>query len=201
MHRSTGVVIFSLFLGALPAMAQPAYFGPERATGFFGLGFSAPVNPLANRLDAGWNVAGGVGVTGQYAGLMVDLMYNSFGINSKNLGLAQATDGSQRYWAITIDPVFHVNQRGPVDFYVTGGAGLYGQITRYELNSNVAGGFGQYNLVSSNTIYKGGVDGGAGFAFNIGYSPVKLFVEARFHHVFTGGPGASFVPVTVGVSF
>jgi hypothetical protein len=102
-----------------------------------------------------------------------------------------------------VDPIFHVNQRGPVDFYVTGGAGVYGQLTRYYLPYGASGGFsGPTELLASDTIYRPGVNGGAGFAFNVGYATnVKIFVEARYHHMFTPGIGASFIPVTVGVRF
>jgi hypothetical protein len=52
---------------------------------------------------------------------------------------------------------------------------------------------------ASNTLYRPGVDGGAGFSFNLGArSRVKIFVEGRFHHMFTRN-GVSFVPVSVGV--
>jgi hypothetical protein len=194
---------FSLLfmLIALPAAAQWRHFGsePTRATGYFGVGFSEAINPAARNLDPGWNLAGGVGVTSKYVGVMLDAMFNDFGVTHSTLVRAGASEGSQRYWAVTVDPIFHVNQRGPVDFYVTGGGGIYSQITDLSLR----GGRGPFRdeLSSTYTIYKAGVDGGAGFSFNVGYrSRVKIFVEARFHHMFTR-TGVSFVPVTLGVRF
>jgi len=113
-------------LGLTPALAQPGYFGPEpwRPTGSFGGGFATPVNPLANRLNTGWNMAGGIGVTQNYFGVTVDAMFNDFGINSRTLAQVGARSGSQKFWAVTVDPTFHVNDRGPLDFYVIGGAGF-----------------------------------------------------------------------------
>jgi len=69
--------------------------------------------------------------------------------------------------------------------------------------SGFGGPFGEAEEVrGSFTSYKPGVDGGAGFAFNLGYTNrVKMFVEARYHRMFTSGFATSFVPVTVGVSF
>src|SRR5438105_14598939 len=100
---------FLLFvsLAAVPALAQPGYFGSEplRPTGFFGVGFSSPVNPLANRLDTGWNLAGGIGVTQAYVGVTVDAMFSDFGINHATLVQAGARNGSQKYWAVTVDPI------------------------------------------------------------------------------------------------
>ena len=199
-------ILLTLILAALPATAQWRHFGDEplRPTGSFGAGFSTLINPLATRLDAGWNLAGGVGVTGNYVGINLDAMFTDFGINHATLLRAGLQGGSQKYWAITVDPIFHVNQRGPLDFYITGGGGVYSQITTYRVpRTGFRGPFSERDdLVGSYSLYKPGVNGGAGFSFNMGYrSPVKIFVEARFHHMFTRGSDVSFVPVTLGVRF
>jgi hypothetical protein len=195
--------LLTFLVAALPAVGQWRFGSDEvRPSAYFGVGFSAPVNPLATRLDAGWNLAGGVGVTNNYVGLMVDAMFNDFGINHAALLQAGYPNGNQKFWALTVDPILHVNRRGPIDFYVTGGGGLYGRITDYRLQTGSGGPFtGRQDLVASYSVYKPGVDGGAGFAFNVAYSRVQVFAEARFHYMFTGGPGSSFVPVTVGVRF
>jgi hypothetical protein len=194
-----------VILAVLPLSAQWRHFGDRsgRPTGYFGAGFSTPTNPVANRLDAGWNLAGGVGVTRGFVGIMVDAMFADFGIAQTALVRAGARRGSQKYWALTVDPVFHVNARGPVDFYLTGGGGLYSRITNYRASSNLTGqDSGRYDLISSETLYKPGVNGGAGFSFNLdNRSHIKIFAEARYHRMFTRGSGASLVPVTVGIRF
>jgi len=197
--------LFFLFVTILPASAQWRQWGPSaaRPTGFFGVGVSAPVNPTATQLDTGWNLAGGIGVTNEYVGIMLDGMFTDFGITHDALVRQGARSGSQKFWALTVDPIFHVNERGPVDFYVTGGGGLYSQITRYSAPSAP---FGQstrrYDLISSDYIYKPGVNAGAGFSFTFGeYPNIKFFAEARYHHMFIGNSSASFIPVTVGVRF
>jgi hypothetical protein len=192
-------LLLLILVAVLPAAAQWRHFGQTltRPTGYFGFGFSTPANPVATRLNEGWNLAGGIGVTRGPVGVMVDAMFNDFGFTRDALLRAGAHRGSQKYWALTVDPIFHVNERGPVDFYVTGGGGLYSQITQFRAASG-----GGYDLISSRTIYKPGVNGGAGFAFNLGYrSNVKVFAEARYHHMFTQGSGASLIPVTVGIRF
>jgi opacity protein-like surface antigen len=184
----------------LPATAQWRHFGdPQlRPTGYFGVGVSAPVNPLATRLNTGWNLAGGMGVTSRYVGLMLDAMYNDFGFTRNALLQAGARRGSQRYWALSANPVVHVNPRGPIDFYITGGAGIYGQITKYR----AAVADSRYDLISSDQINRPGVNLGAGFAFHLGHErDPKIFLEARYHRMFTPGPEASFVPVTMGIRF
>ncbi len=200
-----------LCMAGLPAAAQWRsnggwrHFGenPPRLTGFAGLGFSTPANPIATRLNEGWNFAGGVGMTKDYVGVMADFVFADFGMNQAALANAGARKGSQRFWGVSVDPVFHVNERGPVDFYVTGGLGLYGLNTSLRAYSNQAGPSGvRYDLISSDTIARPGVNGGAGFSFSLDpTSNVKFFIEARYHHIFTRAQGSSFVPVTVGVRF
>ncbi len=192
-----------LLIASLPAAAQWRRFGAEttRLSGAIGLGFSQPLNPLAESLDTGWNISGGIGVRHGYFGIMVDGMFTSFGINRDVLDFYGADRGRQQYFAATVDPIIHINPRGPVDFYLTGGGGLYAITTRY--------GFGGSNLfspggefVDSQTVYKGGVNGGCGFSFGTGrHGAVRFFTEARFHHVFTRGYETNFVPVTVGIRF
>jgi hypothetical protein len=160
-----------------------------------------PVNPTATRLDPGWNLSGGIGLTQEYVGVMLDALFTDFGITHGALVREGAARGSQKYWAVTIDPIFHVNQRGPVDFYLTGGGGIYGQRTDLRIPSGLSGSR-RYDLISSNTIYKPGVNGGVGFSYNFSYdSPVKVFAEARYHHMFVRRGEASFIPVTVGIRF
>jgi len=196
--------LLTILLVALPAAAQWRHFGSDstRATGFFGVGFAEPVNPAARQLDTGWTLSGGIGVTRNYVGVTFDAMFADFGLNHTTLFQAGVPRGDRKYWALTVDPVVHVNPRGPVDFYITGGGGLYSQITEFRGYGYSPYG-GRDNVIASYTIYKPGVDGGAGFAFNLGYiRSVKIFAEARFHHMFLhGGSGASFIPVTVGVRF
>jgi hypothetical protein len=199
-----------LCMAGLPAAAQWRtggwrHFGdePARPTGFVGLGLSTPVNPLAASLKEGWNFAGGAGFTKDYVGLMADVVFADFGMNDAALASAGARKGSQRFWGVTVDPVFHVNERGPVDFYLTGGLGLYALTTSLRAYSNQAGPSGtRYYLISSDTLARPGVNGGAGFSFSLDpASNVKFFIEARYHHMFTRAQGSSFVPVTVGVRF
>ena len=198
-------LLLLIIVAGLPASAQWRHFGHRstRPTGFVGIGFSTPANPVATRLDTGWNLAGGIGVARGPVGIMLDAMFTDFGITRAALARAGARRGSQQYWAVTVDPIFHVNERGPADFYITGGGGLYSRITKYRASSFLVGqDSGRYDLISSDTIYKPGVNGGAGFSYRLSYrSNLKIFAEARYHRMFTRGSGASLVPVTVGIRF
>ena len=195
-------LLIFLAVAALPAAAQWRKFGEgAKVEGFLGVGVATPINPIARQLDTGWSLSGGVGVSGRYLGIMLDANYTDLGINRETLRRIGAPRGDQRYWSVTVDPIFHVNRRGPIDFYVTGGAGIYSQITDYRLRFN--GPYPDADLLYSNTLYKPGVNGGAGFAFNVGgyHNRVKVFAEARLHHMFIGRSGASYIPITVGARF
>lgn len=193
-------------LAALPASAQFS-----RLTGFVGGGVTTPINPIGSRLDNGWNIAAGVGVNAtHHFGLMLDFMYNDTGINRTFLDQVQAPDGRVRVWGFTLNPVVHITQEGPVDFYVTGGGGIYHRTVEYTQPVIQTGvffdpWFGYYpadfasnQIIGSYGQYKGGVNGGAGFSVKLGSSRAKLFAEARYHHIFTRGVETGLLPVTVG---
>ena len=71
----------------------------------------------------------------------------------------------------------------------------------------VIGGIGVYNLdVKGNDVIgnpnsetKFGINAGAGFDFKAGSA--GLFIEGRFHDVFTDGSNVQFIPINVGVRF
>ncbi len=206
--RSFGTLLALTCLAAVPALTQP------RFTGYVGGGPSFPLNPIGTRLDNGWNISAGAGVTGRWAGINLNFMFNDFGINQNALNQVQAPNGSTRIWAFTLDPVIHLtpSESSPVDFYVTGGGGIYHRTIEFTqpavatvtvfdpwwgivypaniLTNQVIGSFG---------VYKGGVDGGAGVAFRLGQSHAKLFAEAKFHHMFTNRVDTNLIPLTVGI--
>ena len=193
--------LFAFLFAALPGFAQWRHFGSSslHPTAALGFGGATAVNPLGASLDAGWTMSAGAGLTNDYAGVLANFTFVDFGINRNALRREGAHDGSQRYWAVTIDPVVHVNGRGPADFYLTGGGGIYGQITKLEATF---AGQPRFDLTSRETHVRPGVDGGAGFAFNLDRdSRLKVFVEARYHHMFTEGRASSFVPVVFGIRF
>ena len=191
-------------LAALPALAQ------SRFTGFVGGGFTEPINPLGRHLNRGWNGAAGAGISNDNLGLMVDFTFADMPITRTTLDNVGVPDGSTRFWAITLDPVLHVTQRGPVDFYVTGGGGLYHRTVEFTqpVISTVTAfdpwfGFYPANIASNQVIdsfgvYKGGINGGAGVSFRIG-GGAKIFAEARYHHMFTSALDSNFIPVTFGI--
>jgi hypothetical protein len=207
MKPITSFLAFSL-LAALPVLAQP------RFTGQVGGGFSEPLNPIGTRLDRGFNITAGAGISGKTLGALVNFHYNDFGINQTALANVGAPDGTTRIWAFTLDPIVHLSPRpeGPVDFYITGGGGVYHrtvEFTQPTLTTFTAFDpwFGFYpatvatnQILASYAVTKPGVDGGVGMSFKIGKGSLKAFAEARYHHMFMSrGPDTSFIPVTFGI--
>jgi hypothetical protein len=72
--------------------------------------------------------------------------------------------------------------------YLIGGGGVYNVDFK---GDNVGPG------VESTTKF--GINAGAGFNFSAGSA--GLFIEGRFHDVFTEGSNTQFIPITVGVRF
>jgi len=194
-------------LATLPASAQFSRF-----TGFVGGGFTQPVNPIGSRLDTGWNITAGAGINAtHHFGLMLDFVYLHNPINATFLNQVQAPDGNVKVWGFTLDPVIHLTQEGPVDFYVTGGGGIYCRTVEYTQPVIQTGvffdpwwgfypaSFGADQVIGSYTQYKGGVDGGVGFSVKLGQSRAKLFAEAKYHHIFTRSVETGMLPVSFGL--
>jgi opacity protein-like surface antigen len=76
--------------------------------------------------------------------------------------------------------------------YLIGGGGVY--------NVKTTGSSDVGTIIDTeNSETKFGVNAGAGFDFKAGSA--GLFVEGRFHDVFTSGNDVQFIPVTLGVRF
>jgi Outer membrane protein beta-barrel domain len=177
-----------------------------------GAGFTTPVQRAGDRLDPGWNAGVGVGYNfNPYAALKLDFGYNSFGINSGTLSTLGFPDGDVQLWSLTLDPVVHMNPRGPVDLYLTGGGGLY-HWTENFTQPGVATitvfdpYFGLFypaavpvtEVLSTYSVYKPGFDGGAGIAFGTKWNG-QVYAEARFHRmIFGNNRYVDTIPVTFG---
>ena len=203
--KKTACILSLCLVAALPACAQFS-----RLTGFVGGGVTSPINPIGSRLDTGWNVAAGAGINANHhLGLMLDFMFNDMAINSTFLNQVQAPEGHVRVWGFTLDPVLHLTREGPVDFYVTGGGGIYHRTVEYTQPVYQTGIFfdpwfgfypatvGANQIIGSYGQYKGGIDAGTGISFKLGGN-VKAFAEARYHHIFTRAVATDVLPVTFG---
>jgi hypothetical protein len=178
-----------------------------------GAGFTQGLRETGTRTDLGWNARVGAGVNfNPYVGLMVNAAYDNMGINSSTLSTLGAPGGRMSVMSFTLDPVVHFNPKGHVDFYVTGGGGLfhrYQELTAPTV-STIAGFdpyFGYYpvnvagnQILANYSVNKPGMDVGAGIAFGRKWNG-KFFAEARYMRIFMGNRFANdteYLPVTFG---
>jgi opacity protein-like surface antigen len=195
-------------LAALPGLAQTSRF-----TGQIGGGFTNPLGSLGTRLDNGWNVTAGAGANANsHLGLMLDFNFNDFGITRTELNRLQVPGGNTRVWSFTLDPVVRLAPKeSPVDVYLTGGGGIYHRTVEFTQPAIASvtvfnpwwGGFypaaiGVNQVLGSFETYKPGFNVGAGVSVRLGSSNVKVFAEARYHHMFTNNFDTTFLPVSFG---
>ena len=201
-----------LYAGIGLILASTVGFSQEGSRFSFsgGGGFTQPVGNAGRNLDLGWNVRGGLGYKfSDYVGANLNVGYDSMGINSTTLSNLGVPGGDVHILSATVDPIVHLNPHGHVDFYLTGGGGLfhwYQQFTQPTVAVVPAFNpfFGFFNtavpanqVLSSYSVNKPGIDIGAGLAFGaIGHG--KFFAEARYDHIFMTGSHVDYIPVTFG---
>jgi len=206
--RSIGLAsgIGLLLIGAVSAQETPPFAFN------IGGGFTQGVGGTGRRLDPGWNFDAGAGFNlHPYFGIMAQLNFNQMDVNSGTLNAIGVPGGNVRQWSLTLDPVIHTNPRGPVDFYLIGGGGLYQRTQEFTRPTTaVLTGFDPYfgfyrfgvpadQVISSYTVNKPGVNGGAGLSFGTKWH-VKFYAEARYHRMFLGNDRHSdLLPVTFGL--
>jgi hypothetical protein len=140
---------------------------------------------------------------------MIDLGYNSFGINSATLANLGVPDGDLHVFSATLDPTVHLNPRGHLDVYVTGGGGIYHRYQEFTAPTvtTITGFypfFGFYpvavpvnQVLASYSVNKPGTDIGAGIALGTRWHG-KFYAEARYNRIYMGEFHTDYVPVTVG---
>lgn len=180
------LVAFAFVAAATVSTAQ------AQGVGFnVGGGVSLPLGDFGDQADLGFH--GLVGVSFQPAnlpvGIRVDGMYHMWGGSEDVFGDA---DVNARAIAGTANAVYTFQTAETSTFhpYLIGGLGLY--------NTALTGDDVPDEFDDSTTDF--GINAGAGFNFAAGES-LNLFVEGRFHNVFTDGSDVKFIPITVGVRF
>ena len=175
----------------------------------FGGGFSTPVGTTGRNLNTGWNIGGGVGYNfTPYLGVLGEAKYSQFGINAATLGSLGFPGGDVSMSSFTLNPIVHLNPKGPLDVYLIGGGGLYRRNQEFTapsvqavLGYNPFFGFYRYGVpvtevLTSYSLNKPGVNIGAGLA--VGVPRGKVFFESRYHRMLLGNSHTDIVDVTVG---
>jgi hypothetical protein len=179
--KGAALIALALLVNVSPASAQ----GVELSLGG---GISNPLGTFNDATKLGWNGLAAISVvpTGSPLGFQVDGEYQQFPFDGFS--------GHERFLIGTGDLVykFTTSENSTVRPYLIGGGGVYN--FKGTGSSTVSG-----NLSTTRSTTKFGINGGAGIDFKAGSA--GLFVEGRFHDVFTSGKDDTFVPITVGIRF
>jgi hypothetical protein len=178
-----------------------------------GAGFTQAVGDTGQRLDLGWNGRLGAGVNfSPHVGLLVNAQYDNMGVNPATLANIGVPGGRMSIFSATLDPIVHLNPKGHVDFYVTGGGGLFHRYQEFTAPTvSVVTGFDPFfgftpvavqanQVLASYSVNKPGWDIGAGVAFGSKWHG-KFFAEAKYMRIIMGNNRSNdteYLPVTFG---
>jgi opacity protein-like surface antigen len=197
-------------LFAVHASAQSPLRGVTAAAGG---GFSFPVGDIKTHTETGFNffASGGPRFNPHFA-LTVDFtlhymeLKNSFEDHANNVSLSGGS--LHRIWSLTLNPVYDFIKKERFSSYASGGYGLYNRklllaapgltpVTICDEFWNVCIDNRPGPTVTGDlSLYKGGFNAGGGINFG---TRRKFFIDARYHHMFTGDSPTEIIPVTFGV--
>jgi hypothetical protein len=199
-----------VYMGFLIAGTLNAQETPRFAFNVGG-GFTQGVGRTGTHLDDGWNIQAGAGYNfSSYVGAMVQFNYDNQDINGTTLNNLGFPGGDVQLWSFTLDPIVHLNPKGPMDVYLIGGGGIYHR--RQEFTAPTVATFTAFDpffgfyqaavpanqVLASYSVNKPGVNGGVGVAFGTKWH-AKLYAEARYHRMFVGNYHTDILPVSFGI--
>lgn len=182
MLKGVAALALSTALFASAAQAQtPVSFG-------LGGGVTLPLGDFGDAAKTGFHGTGLVEFqpASLPVGIRLDGTFHRIGFS--DLQEDFAGEGNFQMITGTLNGVYTFQTAAESKFhpYIIAGAGVY----------NFKANFDDFDDDSET---KFGINGGAGF--NMGMGGASIFVEGRFHNVFTEGSSTTFVPITLGVRF
>ena len=165
-------------VGAAPAVAQGAEFS-------LGGGVTSPLGNFDDGFKLGWHGTGAVSYVPPNlpVGFQIDGTFSRLSDESDFDVKSQMIYGTGN-----VVYKFKVAEDTRFRPYLIGGGGVYNlDFKGDDVSSSVE------------SVTKFGINAGAGFDFKAGAA--GLFLEGRFHNVFTEGDNTNFIPITVGVRF
>jgi hypothetical protein len=152
-------------------------------------GVSLPSGEYNTIAKTGWSAGAGLLLGSKALGLQIDANYGHFPLDASGAG--GSFDVGQRFTFGTVDVAYRFQTSAESRFrpYVLGGAGVY--------NSKATGSDADLFGASSPTDF--GLNAGAGFDYVAGGA--TLFLEGRFHNIFSDPSNTQFIPLTIGVRF
>jgi hypothetical protein len=183
--KGAAAVALATLLSAPAVRAQGAEFA-------LGGGIGVPLGEFDDGAKLGWHGLAALSFVpeGWPVGIQFDGSYQQFGMEDAG----GFTDLKTRLIQGTGNVVFKFKTSEESTFrpYLLGGVGVY--------NSKVSASDDPDDLLGGGST-DFGINAGAGFDFKAGGA--GLFIEGRFHNVFTGGDETNlrFIPITVGIRF
>ena len=169
-------------LAVIASLSAPLLFA-QSASVSLGGGLNVPLGTFDDIVKIGWQASAAVTFASRNSplGIQVDGSFSK---------LADETPldikSQQVYGTANVVYRFHTAEGAPYRPYLIGGGGIY--------NSKTTG-----SDAPAGSSTKFGINVGAGFDFSLGGA--GLFVETRFHDIFTEGPNVKFLPITLGIRF
>jgi hypothetical protein len=184
--KGAAAVALATLLSAPAVRAQGAEFA-------LGGGIGVPLGEFDDGAKLGWHGLAALSFVpeGWPVGIQFDGSYQQFALDDA-AAPAGFSDLKTRFIMGTGNVVFKFKTSEESTFrpYILGGVGVYNsKLTGQDDPSDILGG-GQTDF---------GINAGAGFDFKAGGA--GLFIEGRFHNVFTSGSNTRFIPITVGIRF
>ncbi len=184
MSAIRNVVMGAVLMASVGTASAVAQGGARFSVGG---GLTIPLGDFGDAASTGWHGLAAVSFTPATfpVGFQLDGMFQRFGVDD-------LPDGFDRNFQIiqgTANAVyrFQVSEQTKVRPYLIGGVGLY--------NSKATGD----DVIDDSSETDFGINGGAGFDFMAGN--IGIFLEGRFHNVFSDPDNTNFIPITVGVRF
>jgi opacity protein-like surface antigen len=185
--KALGALAIGLLMSASSLHAQGVEFS-------LGGGLGVPLGDTSDRDKLGWHGLAGLSFVpaGWPVGIQVDGQFHQFKLDDA----VQPPGGNLKDRLIfgtgNIVYKFKTSETSSIRPYLIGGGGVYNLKTTGANNVGTV-------LGTDNSTTKFGLNAGAGFDFKAG--SVGLFVEGRFHDVFTDGTDYRFIPITLGLRF
>lgn len=178
--RGTAALAVGMLLSASVVRAQGAEFS-------LGGGLGIPLGAFDDAAKMGWHGLAGVSFVpnGFPLGIQIDGQFQQYKLDG-------SSSLKNRFLMGTGNLVykFKTSEESTFRPYILGGGGVYNVKTT---GTDDVGGV----IDTDNSITKFGFNAGAGFDFKAG--AIGLFLEGRFHNVFTPGENLKFVPITLGI--
>jgi len=177
-----GAILAGTLLGVPSLYAQGNRFA-------LGGGASIPTGKFSELANMGWHATGSLnlGRHDSRLGLLIDGSYSEFGFD------VEGFDVKQRWIYGTANLVYRFKRAGSeasrFNPYVIGGGGVY--------NSKGIG--NDADLFGDDSSTDFGLNAGLGLNYTV--SRIVLYLEGRYHTVFTDADDSHFIPVTLGVRF